>query len=793
MFLTVPQDSNNKGYAREVSLALTTAAIGALLSRDPAIHKGLIIAFVVVINAAYWVNKRFGSRVGDPEAVEEALCNKARQRVFGELTSLKEFVPASAWLSIRKSWRKRKGSLHSLDPTQHLAEIFREQRSLVILGEPGSGKTVILLELAADLLSRPSLDEKSLIPVVLSLSSWNGQHGSLREWLVEELWGAYGVSKDIGLRLIQNQKLVLFLDGLDEVRPDLRRACVEEINRFSVREGVAGIAVCSRSQEYNAIGEELKFAVSISLEPLSQEQIDDYLRGSDENLKRLGALLKTDQTLRHLAQEPWMLNLMIAVAPILNPSSFSGDLEATYRKRVFNLYISNQLLHKQPEKYSSVRVVNGLSWLAKKMRRHTGTVLLIEALQPDWLRGRAKKWPYSFSYVVYMLGSRVLGAFTVYLTGVLIMWFCRGVSSLLAFGSGRQELALLNVRYDLLTWILITGVLGGLTSAALDLVRPLASGLTEKTTTDIRPIKMWLLELGAIALNVLVYGVVFFLAGWIALDRTRGLYGALIYGTSFGLVFWFRSRDIDHAADIRMAEAINWSRGQIVKGSFAGIAVGAVLGVISFVVIGLISDVRSAIYLSVLPVLSGGIIGGIINGLTKVSEIQKGSSPGQGLRTSIKNTALISLFIGIPFSLLFWSYGSVIVGPSRATLEAGLFFGLVVGILVGFAYAGLDVVYHYFLRVVLRLTGLPAISLNKFLQSASQLAFVQPIGREYKFRHPSLQDHFAALTPEDKLEIDSETGQSVNDDEKPSVGIDPRRSPSSMTQQMTAAFPGSQV
>ncbi len=47
-----------------------------------------------------------------------------------------------------------------------------EGRKLLILGEPGAGKTITLLELARDLINRPQENVEHLIPVVFNLSSW---------------------------------------------------------------------------------------------------------------------------------------------------------------------------------------------------------------------------------------------------------------------------------------------------------------------------------------------------------------------------------------------------------------------------------------------------------------------------------------------------------------------------------------------------------------------------------------------------------------------------------------------
>lgn len=54
-----------------------------------------------------------------------------------------------------------------------MIDLFNEMgRSLLILGEPGSGKTTMLLELARDAIARTEQDPAHPIPVVFNLSSW---------------------------------------------------------------------------------------------------------------------------------------------------------------------------------------------------------------------------------------------------------------------------------------------------------------------------------------------------------------------------------------------------------------------------------------------------------------------------------------------------------------------------------------------------------------------------------------------------------------------------------------------
>jgi hypothetical protein len=61
---------------------------------------------------------------------------------------------------------------------------------LLILGEPGSGKTTTLLDLARTLLDRARDDIKERVPVVVNLSNWNNKQ-PLAEWISNELSEKY--------------------------------------------------------------------------------------------------------------------------------------------------------------------------------------------------------------------------------------------------------------------------------------------------------------------------------------------------------------------------------------------------------------------------------------------------------------------------------------------------------------------------------------------------------------------------------------------------------------------------
>ncbi|MDM8537076.1 hypothetical protein QUF70_10005 [Desulfobacterales bacterium HSG17] len=63
-----------------------------------------------------------------------------------------------------------------LDPDETIIQLFdKSGQALLILGAPGSGKTVTLLDLARHLADRAEPDPAQPVPIVLNLSSWTNK------------------------------------------------------------------------------------------------------------------------------------------------------------------------------------------------------------------------------------------------------------------------------------------------------------------------------------------------------------------------------------------------------------------------------------------------------------------------------------------------------------------------------------------------------------------------------------------------------------------------------------------
>jgi hypothetical protein len=118
-----------------------------------------------------------------------------------------------------------------LPSSARIIDIFDELgRSFLILGDPGSGKTTLMLQLANKLLERADEDASLQIPVVFHLSTWGIRKLFFNDWLVEELLLRYGVPKGLGESWVEVDFILPLLDGLDEVALEHRESCVAAIN-----------------------------------------------------------------------------------------------------------------------------------------------------------------------------------------------------------------------------------------------------------------------------------------------------------------------------------------------------------------------------------------------------------------------------------------------------------------------------------------------------------------------------------------------------------------------------------
>lgn len=290
-----------------------------------------------------------------------------------------------------------------------------EGRTLLILGEPGAGKTTTLLTLTKHLITRTEEDLSRPIPVVFNLSSWANKRQNIADWLVQELNRQYKVSKSLAKAWIKKQQLLLTLDGLDEVKSEYREDCVQALNEFMQKHGQTEIVVCSRIQDYNALSTRLQLQGAICVQSLTDEQIKQYLNSAGNQLEALRTLLEKDTALQELAKSP----LTLSVMTLAYEGKLVEDLPQTnsieeHRRHLFNTYIETMFSRKEAkQKYPKEQATRWLIWLAKRLSQTSQTMFLIEGLQPTWFQTKTEK-------ILYRIGSFLIGGLLGGLIGGLI-------------------------------------------------------------------------------------------------------------------------------------------------------------------------------------------------------------------------------------------------------------------------------------------------------------------------------------------------------------------------------------
>ncbi|HVF58809.1 MAG TPA: CHAT domain-containing protein [Thermoanaerobaculia bacterium] len=227
---------------------------------------------------------------------------------------------------------------------RRVAEVFEELGgSLLVLGEPGSGKTISLLELARDLLDRAEKDPACPVPVLFDLASWKGPGQDFGDWLVDRLAVRYLIPKRVGRAWLDEGRLLPLLDGLDEVAPEARSACVEAVNAFTEAGLQPSIAVCCRLKEYLELPVRLALNGAIRLQPFTRDQVFAFLERAGPPLAALKSLLERDSGMLIEARSPLMLSLMVQAyqdLPVTTLESAGAETLAARRQKLMEAFVA---------------------------------------------------------------------------------------------------------------------------------------------------------------------------------------------------------------------------------------------------------------------------------------------------------------------------------------------------------------------------------------------------------------------------------------------------------------------
>ncbi len=481
--------------------------------------------------------------------------------------------------------------------SRSIDRIFADMHGeLIILGEPGSGKTILMLQLAHLLLGRAQQDHSQPIPLIFNLASWSKDQKPLVDWLADELRLRYDITDKWLVEGWINGRIALFLDGLDEIAPasdfmpgtesaaldeaavKLRSACIDAINHFRGDHPQSDLVVCSRIRDYAALQHKLNLNAAILLADLTERQISSYLEG--DHHQGIRDMLKSEPEAAELAHKPLLLSIMkISYAGIPYQGSphyqlqlSDSDIDNRYY-HLLRVYVDQRLLIVNCHRYIDNQTFKSLSWLGWQMLRRKKSLFYVEELQPDWAINSQRYRKnvrigvgltigltmgltsfFNTNLNESLVGSLIVGLIVGLSFGVLFMLIIGPFRGLGDIQFSEQIFWVFPTKWEFLGWLimgisigavfsvpinridigLVAGLIGGITVG-------IVSGLSQKHNTDIRisPNSRLKRSLGngtAIGLIIgLLVGVPISLVLTIDYGLVAGLIIGLVAGLGFGI------------------------------------------------------------------------------------------------------------------------------------------------------------------------------------------------------------------------------------------------------------------
>jgi hypothetical protein len=172
-------------------------------------------------------------------------------------------------------------------PAAGMVRQFRTltNQQLLILGAPGSGKSTLAL-----LFTMAALEPGEKVPVLLPLAGWRPDRQDLRSWAAEWIGNTYPelaneekYGPGAARALVDHDRLLLVLDGLDEMPQALRPPAARELGDVATRNGLNTVVTC-RAAQYEEILDEvgrLPMAAEVTIRPVTVEDAIEFLTGPE--------------------------------------------------------------------------------------------------------------------------------------------------------------------------------------------------------------------------------------------------------------------------------------------------------------------------------------------------------------------------------------------------------------------------------------------------------------------------------------------------------------------------------
>jgi diacylglycerol kinase len=509
---------------------------------------------------------------------------------------------------------------------------------------------------------------------------------------------------------LEDNSLILLLDGLDEVRREERAACVVGLNLFQKRHGLTRLVVCSRSTDYDAIGVKLQLHGAVRLLPFTAGQVQEYLTSAGIALAGLRLAIKRHSALRTLAQTPLMLSIMSAAyadrdVEYIVSRSFSSHLDELFASYVNAMF--DRVGRTRNQRFTAFDTKRWLASLSRCLLAHDRAQLLLEDIRTDWLTSKFLRELHTTLWVLVcasLLGVPV--ALSWGWAAHLVLGWNRTLSSV-AFGVPAALAVWCAFRWEF-------GLRGQLTVGAS---YGALMGIACASANSLR-----------VVIVVSIFG---------------GLVTGLGFGQLVGKMFAVRHLQMTQVREhLRTVDKLSWSWRSARQGLVsAGVPVGLAVCLVVMLSSLLTTRLRAGLADGFLIGIGVACTCGLLLGFTPL-DIPKKTRPNQGIWMSLRNAfvsgILASLVSGLPVALVVGQTLGFQQGVSVFVAFAshfGIGSALVLG---GAAFIG-----HFIVRVLLWLEGSAPLHYVQFLDYACERVFLQKVGGAYIFVHRLLLEFFA--------------------------------------------------
>lgn len=219
--------------------------------------------------------------------------------------------------------RQRNRRANSQEPSQQSGiEIASEQQYLIVQGCPGIGKSTFLRRVALEALSgRTEVFQHSLIPVFIELKRFISNDIDVEQCIVEEFGNCGFPTPDrFTLELLRQGKLLILLDGLDEVPYSTLNRVTNKLQKFVEQYDLNHFIISCRNPIcLNGFNRFSNAAITKLDDKQIKKFIANWFRNSEKKqagtAEKCWKLLQESENvaLKNLAHTPLLLNFLCLV------------------------------------------------------------------------------------------------------------------------------------------------------------------------------------------------------------------------------------------------------------------------------------------------------------------------------------------------------------------------------------------------------------------------------------------------------------------------------------------------